>query len=76
MSGSIPPRRDGLLAITFRSLASVVLLLIAAGCVYLSLAVPEAPREYWWAFWATYSVVGLSCLFGAGWLLRRRRTGA
>lgn len=74
MSGSIPPRRDGLLVITFRSLASVVLLLIAAGCAYLSLAVPEAPREHWWAYWTIYAVIGLSCLSGAGWSLRMRRT--
>jgi hypothetical protein len=64
------------LAGTFRAFTSAVLLLIVAGCVYLSLFVPEAPREYWWAFWANYAVVGLSCLSGAGWLLRMRRTGA
>lgn len=61
---------------TLRSLASVVLMLIAAGCVFLSLAVPEAPRETWWIFWTIYGVTGLGCLLGTGWLLRIGRTGA
>jgi hypothetical protein len=45
--------------------------LVAAACVYLSLAVTEASSDVWWRFWTIYSVVGLSCLLGTGWLLRR-----
>ena len=58
-----------------RSLSSVVLTLIAAVCVYLSLGVLDAPREYWWT-WAILAVVGFSCLLVAGWQLRVRRAGA
>lgn len=54
-----------------RSLSSIVMILIAAACVYLSFAAMEAARGVWWKFWTIYAVVGLSCLFGAGWLLRR-----
>jgi hypothetical protein len=72
MSTAVHPRREGLVRRTLRSVASIVLMLIAAGCAYLSLAVPEAPRESWWIFWAVYAVVGLPCLLGAGWLLRMR----
>jgi hypothetical protein len=55
---------------TLRSLVCVVLTLIAASCVYLSLAAVEAPRESWPIFWTFYAVIGLSCLLGAGWLFR------
>ena len=61
---------------TIRALVSVVLLLIAVGCVYLSFAAMEASRESRWIFWTIYAVVGLSCVLGAGWLLRPRLTRA
>jgi hypothetical protein len=76
MSGGIYPKAKALVPGILRSLSSILLILIAAGCVYLSFAVPEAPRDIWWKFWTTYAVVGLSCLLGAGWLLRVRRAGA
>ena len=76
MSAGVYPRGEALVRGTLRSLAFIVLMLIAAACVYLSLAVPEAPRESWWIFWTIYAVVGLSSLLGAGCLLRTRRTGA
>jgi hypothetical protein len=76
MSGGVYPRGEALVPGTLRSLASIVLMLIAAGCAYLSFAVREAPREYWWIFWTIYAVMGLSCLLGAGSLLRLRRTAA
>jgi hypothetical protein len=61
---------------TIRALVSVLLLLIAAACVFQSFAAMEAPRESWWIFWTVDAVVGFSCLLGAGWLLRTRRTTA
>jgi hypothetical protein len=76
MPAGVHPRGEDLVPVSVRSLAFIVLMLISAGCAYLSLAVPEAPREYWWIFWTIYAVVGLSCLLGAGWLVRMRRTGA
>jgi hypothetical protein len=76
MSAGIYPREKALVRSVLRSLASIVLMLIAVGCAYLSLAVQEAPRESWWIFWTIYAVIGLSCLLGAGWLLRMRGTGA
>ena len=74
MSGGIYPKAKALVPGVLRSLSSIVLILIAAGCVYLSFAVMEAPREYWWTYWTICAVVGLSCLLGAGWLLRRSLT--
>ena len=71
MSGGIYPKAKALVPGILRSLSSIVLILIAAGCVYLSFAAMEAPRDVWWKFWTIYAVVGLSCLLGAGWLLRR-----
>ena len=71
MSGGIYPKAKALAPGILRSLSSIVLILIAAGCVYLSFAAMEAPRDIWWKFWTIYAVVGLSCLLGAGWLLRR-----
>jgi membrane protein YdbS with pleckstrin-like domain len=53
--------------------ATVVLLLVAAGCAYLAVAAGEAPRESAWAFRALYAVVGILSLFGAGWLQRPRQ---
>ncbi len=76
MSGRFYPRAKALVPDILRSLAAVALLLIAAGCACLSLAVREAPREYWWIYWTIYAVIGLSCGLGAGWLLRMRRIGA
>jgi hypothetical protein len=71
MSGGIYPKAKALVPGILRSLSSIVLILIAAACVYLSFAAMEAPRDVWWKFWTIYAVVGLSCLLGAGWLLRR-----
>ena len=71
MSCGIYPKVSTLVPGIFRSLCSIVLILIAVACAYLSLAATEAPREVWWKFWAIYGVVGLSCLLGAGWMLRR-----
>jgi hypothetical protein len=71
MSGGIYPRAKAIMPGILRSLGSIALILIAVGCVYLSIAAMEAPREVWWKFWAFYAVVGLSCLLGVGWLLRR-----
>ena len=71
MSGGIYPKALALVPGILRSLSSIVLILIAAACVYQSFAVMEAPRESWWMFWTIDAVVGLSCLLGAGWLLRR-----
>jgi hypothetical protein len=76
MSGGIFPKAKALVPGILRSLSSIVLILIAAACVYLSFAAMEAPRDTWWKFWMIYGVVGLSCLLGAGWLLRVRRAGA
>jgi hypothetical protein len=56
-----------------RTFVSIILLLIVAGCVYLSLAAKEAPREQWWASWTIYAIVGFSCLIGAVWLHWPRR---
>ena len=70
MSGGIYPKAKALVPGILRSLSSIVLDLIAAICVYLSLGVLDAPREYWWT-WTILAVAGLSCLLGAGWLLRR-----
>ncbi len=74
MSGAIYPKVRALVPGILRSLSSIVLILIAAACVYLSFAVMEAPREYWWTYWTIYAFVGLSCLLAAGWLLRRSLT--
>jgi hypothetical protein len=71
MSGGIYPKAKALVPGIFRSLSSIVLILMTAGCVYLSFAAMEAPRDIWWKFWTIYAAVGLSCLLGAGWLLRR-----
>jgi hypothetical protein len=71
MSGGIYPKAKALVPGILRSLCSIVLILIAAACVYLSFAAMEAPRDIWWKFWTIYGVVGLSCLLGAGWLVRR-----
>ena len=71
MSGGIYPKAMALVPGILRSLGSIVLILIAAACVYQSFAAMEAPRESWWMFWTIDAVVGLSCLLGAGWLLRR-----
>ena len=76
MSGGVYTRGKALVRSALWYLASIVLMLIAVGCAYLSLAVREAPREYWWIYWTIYAVMGLSCLLGAGWLLRIRRTEA
>jgi len=56
-----------------RRLLALVLLLVVAACVYLAIAVPEAPADSWWAFWLIYAIVGLLCLVGAGWLLLPKR---
>jgi hypothetical protein len=62
---------------TIRALVSVGLALIAAICVLLSIAAIDfRPPEIQWTFWTIDAVVGLSCLLGAGWLLRPRRTRA
>ena len=71
MSGGIYLKANALVPGVLRSLSSIVLILITAACVYLSFAAMEAPRDTWWKFWTIYGVVGLSCLLGAGWLLRR-----
>ena len=71
MSGGIYPKAKALVPGILRSLSSIVLILIAAACVYLSFAAMEASRDVWWKFWTNYGVVGLSCLLGAGWLVRR-----
>jgi multisubunit Na+/H+ antiporter MnhB subunit len=71
MSGDIYPKAKALVPGILRSLSSIVLILIAAACVYLSFAAMEASRDTWWRFWTIYGVVGLSCLLGAGWMLRR-----
>jgi hypothetical protein len=59
-----------------RILLSVILLLIAAGCVYQAVAAREAPRSQWWAYWTIDAIIGIPCLLGAGWLLSSRRTHA
>jgi hypothetical protein len=74
MSGGIYSKARALVPGILRSLSSIVLILIAASCVYLSFAAMEAPRDVWWKFWTIYAVAGLSCLLGAGWLLRRSLT--
>jgi hypothetical protein len=71
MSKGIYPKVSALVPGILRSLSSIVLILIAVACAYGSLAATDAPREVWWKFWTIYGVVGLSCLLGAGWLLRR-----
>src|SRR5208282_4480906 len=71
MTGGIYPKAKALVPGILRSLSSIVLILIAVGCVFLSFAAMEAPRDIWWKFWTIYAVVRLSCLLGAGWLLRR-----
>ena len=71
MPEGIYPKAKALVPGILRSLSSIVLCLIAAACVDLSLAATEAPRDVWWKFWTIYGAVGLSCLLGAGWLLRR-----
>jgi hypothetical protein len=76
MSADIYLKAKALMPGILRSLSSIVLILIAAGCVYLSFAATEAPRDVWWKFWTIYAVVGLSSLLGAGWLLRVRRAAA
>jgi cytochrome bd-type quinol oxidase subunit 2 len=55
------------------SLASVLLLILAA-CVYLSVAVREAPPESRWAFWYIYALIGVACCSGVGWLVWPRKT--
>ncbi len=57
-----------------RALLSVVLLLIVAACVYSAFATKEMPRDSWWAWWTIQGAVGISCLFGAVWLLLTTRT--
>jgi hypothetical protein len=76
MSGGIYPKAKALAPGILPSLSSIVLILIAAVCLYFSFAAMEAPRDVWWKFWTIYAVVGLSCLLGSGWLLRVRRAGA
>jgi hypothetical protein len=71
MSEGIYPKAEALVPGILRSLSAIVLILIAAVCVYLSFAAMEAPRDIWWKFWTIYAVVGLSCLLGAGWLWSR-----
>ena len=71
MSGGVYPKAKALVPGILRSLSSIILILVAAACVYLSFAAMEASRDVWWKFWTIYAVVGLSCLLGAGWLLRR-----
>jgi hypothetical protein len=71
MSGGIYPKARALVPGILRCLSSIFLILVAAACGYLSLAATEASRDVWWRFWTIYAVVGFSCLFGAGWLLRR-----
>jgi hypothetical protein len=56
-----------------RRLLALVLLVVVAACVYLAIAVPEAPSDSRQAFWLIYSLVGLLCLLGAGWLLLPKR---
>ena len=45
MSGGIYPKAKALVPGILRSLSSIVLILIAAGCVYLSFAVPGSPSR-------------------------------
>ena len=74
MSGGSYPKAKALVPGILRSLSPIVLIVIAVGWVYLSFEAMEAPRDVWWIFWTIYGVVGLSCLLGAGWLLRRSLT--
>ena len=75
MSGGIYPKAKALVPGILR-LSAPFSVLIASACVYLCFAATEAPPDVWWEFWTIYAVVGLSCLLGAGWLLRVRRAGA
>ena len=60
---------------TIRALVCVALVLFAAICVLLSIAAIDfRPPEIQWTSWTIFAVVGLSCLLGAGWLLRPRGT--
>jgi len=58
-----------------RVAGSLILLVLALVCAFLSVAAREAPPEAWWAFWLLYGVVGGASALGAVALLwpRRRR---
>jgi hypothetical protein len=58
-----------------RKTLAVVLLLVAAGCVFQAVAAGEFP-EAQWAYVLIDGVVGLASLLGAGWLLGPRRPHA
>ena len=60
--------------VTLRWAMASLLLAIVMICIYLSIAVPEAPRDSWWGFWYIYGLIGLNCLLGAFWLIRGRAT--
>ena len=58
-----------------RVVFAVVLLLVAAGCVFQAVAAGEFPAARG-AYVLIDGVVGLASLFGAGWLLGPRRPHA
>lgn len=56
----------------WRIVAGVLLVLIAGFCVFGFLASFEPGADPWHVFKAAYGVVGIGCLFAAGWLFFRR----
>ena len=58
-----------LIRMTIQVTGVVILIALAAFCVFGFLAAAEAPTEAVWSFRLLYGITGLGSLVGAGWLL-------
>jgi len=52
-----------------RLTGSVVLIMMAAVCVFLAIAARETPPDAGWGFWYVYGGISFACMMGVYWML-------